>query len=57
MIQVGVMCNNAIINGETLQGQPTEGALLAVAMKVFNNQLLNICLFVSFKFKTILIHL
>lgn len=36
MIQVGVICNNATINGDTLQGQPTEGALLAVAMKVFN---------------------
>lgn len=28
------MCNNAVISGETLLGQPTEGALLAVAMKV-----------------------
>lgn len=27
------MCNNAIINNETLMGQPTEGALLAAAMK------------------------
>lgn len=36
VLQVGVICNNAVINGDTLQGQPTEGALLAVAMKVFN---------------------
>lgn len=27
------MCNNAIIHNETLMGQPTEGALLAAAMK------------------------
>lgn len=27
------MCNNAVINGETLLGTPTEGALLAAAMK------------------------
>lgn len=31
---MGVVCNNATINGDALQGQPTEGALLAVAMKV-----------------------
>jgi len=34
VIKIGVICNNATINGDTLQGQPTEGALLAVAMKV-----------------------
>lgn len=33
MIEVGAVCNNAIIQGETLLGQPTEGALLALAMK------------------------
>ncbi|KAK9502656.1 hypothetical protein O3M35_011382 [Rhynocoris fuscipes] len=33
LLEVGVVCNNAIINGDTLLGQPTEGALLAVAMK------------------------
>ncbi|KAL4113218.1 hypothetical protein QTP88_016882 [Uroleucon formosanum] len=33
LLEVGVICNNATINGDTLQGQPTEGALLAVAMK------------------------
>lgn len=27
------MCNNAVINNESLMGQPTEGALLAAAMK------------------------
>lgn len=39
LLQVGVICNNATINGDTLQGQPTEGALLAVAMKVLFNVL------------------
>lgn len=33
LLEVGVVCNNAIIQGETLLGQPTEGALLAAAMK------------------------
>uniref|UniRef100_A0A1B6MH31 Calcium-transporting ATPase n=2 Tax=Graphocephala atropunctata TaxID=36148 RepID=A0A1B6MH31_9HEMI len=33
LLEVGCVCNNAVINGETLLGQPTEGALLAVAMK------------------------
>ena len=28
------MCNNAVIQNESLLGQPTEGALLALAMKV-----------------------
>jgi len=44
-MQVGVICNNATINGDTLQGQPTEGALLAVAMKVFKK--LNLLLFIN----------
>ena len=34
VLQVGAVCNNAhIVNGD-LRGQPTEGALLAAAMKV-----------------------
>ncbi|KAG8232981.1 hypothetical protein J437_LFUL012628 [Ladona fulva] len=33
LLQVGVVCNNAHISGDTLLGQPTEGALLAAAMK------------------------
>ncbi|XP_013172447.1 PREDICTED: calcium-transporting ATPase type 2C member 1 isoform X1 [Papilio xuthus] len=33
MLEVGVLCNNAEIRDETLYGQPTEGALLAAAMK------------------------
>ncbi|XP_026327973.1 calcium-transporting ATPase type 2C member 1 [Hyposmocoma kahamanoa] len=33
MLEVGVVCNNAIIRDETLYGQPTEGALLACALK------------------------
>ncbi|XP_068618784.1 calcium-transporting ATPase type 2C member 1 isoform X2 [Battus philenor] len=33
MLEVGVVCNNAEIRDETLYGQPTEGALLACAMK------------------------
>lgn len=45
---MGVVCNNATINGDTLQGQPTEGALLAVAMKVYTK--LNILLFIILYF-------
>lgn len=33
MLEVGLLCNNAVIRDDTLYGQPTEGALLAVAMK------------------------
>ncbi|KAI4472066.1 calcium-transporting atpase [Holotrichia oblita] len=33
VLEVGAVCNNALINNETLLGQPTEGALLAAAMK------------------------
>lgn len=33
MLEVGCVCNNAIIQNDTLLGQPTEGALLAVAIK------------------------
>lgn len=33
LLEVGVVCNNAVIDGETLLGSPTEGALLAAAMK------------------------
>jgi hypothetical protein len=33
-LQVGCVCNNAVINADTLLGQPTEGALLAAGMKV-----------------------
>lgn len=33
MLEVGVLCNNALIRDETLYGQPTEGALLACALK------------------------
>ncbi|XP_050431382.1 calcium-transporting ATPase type 2C member 1 isoform X2 [Adelges cooleyi] len=40
LLEVGVVCNNAVINGDTLQGQPTEGALLAVAMK---NRMYGVC--------------
>jgi hypothetical protein len=32
--KVGAVCNNAEIINSQLRGQPTEGALLAVAMKV-----------------------
>jgi len=28
------VCNNAVITGETLHGQPTEGAILAAGMKL-----------------------
>ncbi|XP_026494132.1 calcium-transporting ATPase type 2C member 1 isoform X1 [Vanessa tameamea] len=33
MLEVGVLCNNATIRDDVLYGQPTEGALLACAMK------------------------
>lgn len=33
MLEVGCVCNNAVIQHDTLLGQPTEGALLALAMK------------------------
>lgn len=33
LLEVGAVCNNAIIQEESLLGQPTEGALLAAAMK------------------------
>lgn len=33
VLEVGAVCNNAMLHGEKLMGQPTEGALLAVAMK------------------------
>ena len=34
VIEVGIVCNNAQIIAGNLQGQPTEGALLACAFKV-----------------------
>lgn len=33
LLEVGAVCNNALIQNESLMGQPTEGALLAAAMK------------------------
>ncbi|XP_046741322.1 calcium-transporting ATPase type 2C member 1 [Diprion similis] len=33
MLEVGCVCNNAVIQNDVLLGQPTEGALIAVAMK------------------------
>lgn len=33
IVEVGAVCNNALIQGEVLLGTPTEGALLALAMK------------------------
>ena len=32
--QIGSVCNNALIVDENLHGSPTEGALLAFAMKM-----------------------
>ena len=34
VIEVGCICNDAEICDDTLHGQPTEGALLACALKV-----------------------
>ncbi|XP_076173184.1 secretory pathway calcium atpase [Ptiloglossa arizonensis] len=33
MLEVGCVCNNAVIQNDTLLGQPTEGALIALAIK------------------------
>lgn len=33
LVEVGAVCNNAIIQNDSLLGQPTEGALLSAAMK------------------------
>lgn len=33
LLEAGAVCNNAVIMSDTLLGQPTEGALLAAAMK------------------------
>ncbi|CAH2006061.1 unnamed protein product [Acanthoscelides obtectus] len=33
LLEVGAVCNNAVITNEVLLGQPTEGALIAAAMK------------------------
>lgn len=33
LLEIGAVCNNAIIQDSSLLGQPTEGALLAAAMK------------------------
>lgn len=33
LLEIGAVCNNAIIQDDALLGQPTEGALLAAAMK------------------------
>ena len=33
LLEIGAVCNNAIIQSDSLLGQPTEGALLAAAMK------------------------
>lgn len=33
LLEVGAVCNNGIIHNDQLHGQPTEGALLAAAMK------------------------
>jgi len=37
-LQVGYLCNNAHIEDGSLFGQPTEGALIAVALKVTINR-------------------
>lgn len=33
MLEVGALCNNAVVRDDILMGQPTEGAILACAMK------------------------
>ncbi|XP_043562577.1 calcium-transporting ATPase type 2C member 2-like [Chiloscyllium plagiosum] len=34
LVEAGCLCNNAVIREDTLMGQPTEGALIALAMKM-----------------------
>ncbi|XP_072374008.1 calcium-transporting ATPase type 2C member 2-like isoform X2 [Scyliorhinus torazame] len=34
LVEAGCVCNNAVIREDTLIGQPTEGALIALAMKM-----------------------
>ncbi|XP_078400696.1 calcium-transporting ATPase type 2C member 2-like isoform X3 [Cetorhinus maximus] len=34
LVEAGCLCNNAVIREDTLVGQPTEGALIALAMKM-----------------------
>lgn len=36
VIEVGCICNDAEIHEDQLHGQPTEGAILACALKVSN---------------------
>lgn len=36
VIEIGCICNNAIISDGILIGQPTEGALLVLGMKVID---------------------
>lgn len=36
VIEIGCICNNAIISDGILIGQPTEGALLILGMKVID---------------------
>ncbi|GAB6020774.1 ATPase, P-type (transporting), HAD super, sub IC [Chamberlinius hualienensis] len=33
LLEIGCVCNNAVIENDSLRGQPTEGAILAVGMK------------------------
>ena len=39
LAECSVLCNNASIDGEEVRGQPTEGALLALALKLSGKQL------------------
>lgn len=34
VIEIGVVCNNSVLSDGVLIGQPTEGALLVLGMKV-----------------------
>lgn len=37
IVEAGCVCNNAELKDNTLYGQPTEGALLSLAMKVISS--------------------
>lgn len=51
VIEIGCICNNAVVSDGMLIGQPTEGALLILGMKVIcflnNLDLLGLIVFVD----------
>lgn len=48
VVEIGVVCNNAHIVDGNLRGQPTEGAILACAMKVGAETTLSLLLIILY---------